>query len=56
MATDATLLPGCCNGLEERHERQEIVDGGGWASFGHDPSPLAEHRNGSSAWQWTPTC
>lgn len=41
-ATGATLLPGCCNGLEERGDWHRILDGDGWASFGHDPSPLAE--------------
>jgi hypothetical protein len=43
-ATGVTLLPGCCNGLEERGEWRYVLDGGGWASFGHDPSPLAERR------------
>ncbi|MFD6225809.1 hypothetical protein ACFWFZ_02830 [Streptomyces sp. NPDC060232] len=37
-----TLLPGCCNGMDERSDWAEVVDGSGWASFGHDPSPLAE--------------
>ncbi|MFF0472746.1 hypothetical protein [Streptomyces sp. NPDC004284] len=41
-ATGITLLPGCCNGLEERRDWLEVIDGDGWASFGHDPSPLAE--------------
>ncbi|MFF6777966.1 hypothetical protein ACFY8W_31060 [Streptomyces sp. NPDC012637] len=41
-ATGTTLLPGCCNGLDERRDWLEVVDGTGWASFGHDPSPLAE--------------
>ncbi|MET8646158.1 hypothetical protein ABZX69_26535 [Streptomyces sp. NPDC004074] len=43
-ATGTTLLPGCCNGLEERRDWLEVVDGKGWASFGHDPSPLAERH------------
>ncbi|MEV6670070.1 hypothetical protein [Streptomyces sp. NPDC051162] len=38
----ATFLPGCCNGLEEWRDWGEVVDGSGWASFGHDPAPLAE--------------
>lgn len=42
--TGITLLPGCCNGLEERRDWLEVVDGDGWASFGHDPSPLAERH------------
>ncbi|MFJ4982049.1 hypothetical protein ACIP6X_43315 [Streptomyces coeruleorubidus] len=41
-ATGTTLLPGCCNGLDERRDWLEVVDGNGWASFGHDPSPLVE--------------
>jgi hypothetical protein len=40
--TGTTLLPGCCNGLEERGDWYGVLDGDGWASFGHDPSPLAE--------------
>lgn len=39
-----TLLPGCCNGLEERRDWLGVLDGSGWASFGHDPSPLAERH------------
>jgi hypothetical protein len=41
-ATGTTLLPGCCNGLDERRDWLEVIDGDGWASFGHGPSPLAE--------------
>ncbi|MFE7093938.1 hypothetical protein [Streptomyces erythrochromogenes] len=37
-----TLVPGCCNGIDERSDWAEAVDGSGWASFGHDPSPSAE--------------
>ncbi|MEU3355167.1 hypothetical protein [Streptomyces sp. NPDC037389] len=47
-ATGTTLLPGCCNGLEEWRDWLEVLDGDGWASFGHDPSPLAE-RLGDTA-------
>ncbi|MFE0012645.1 hypothetical protein [Streptomyces erythrochromogenes] len=36
-----TLVPGCCNGIDERTDWAEVVDGSGW-SFGHDPSPFAE--------------
>jgi hypothetical protein len=43
-ATGTTLLPGCCNGLDERRDWLEVVDGKGWASFGHGPSPLAERH------------
>ncbi|MEU6370018.1 hypothetical protein ABZ876_30920 [Streptomyces sp. NPDC046931] len=45
-ATGTTLLPGCCSGLDERRDWLEVVDGKGWASFGHDPSPLAERHGG----------
>ncbi|MEV7372645.1 hypothetical protein AB0O51_17410 [Streptomyces sp. NPDC090301] len=41
-ATGVTFLPGCCNGLDERLDWFEVLDGDGWAGFGHDPSPLAE--------------
>ncbi|WP_405428004.1 hypothetical protein [Streptomyces erythrochromogenes] len=37
-----TLVPGCCNGIDERSDWAEVVDGSGWASFGHAPSPCAE--------------
>ncbi|MEW2585285.1 hypothetical protein [Streptomyces virginiae] len=37
-----TLLPGCCNAMDERSDWAEVVHGSGRASFGHDPSPLAE--------------
>ncbi|WP_108989065.1 hypothetical protein [Streptomyces coelicoflavus] len=47
-ASGVTLLPGCCNGLEERGDWFGVLDGNGWASFGHDPSPLAE-RHGDVA-------
>ncbi|MFI1658855.1 hypothetical protein ACH4ZU_28700 [Streptomyces sp. NPDC020472] len=40
--TGTTLLPGCCHGLDERRDWLEVVGGTGCASFGHDPSPLAE--------------
>ncbi|WP_203549641.1 hypothetical protein [Actinospica acidiphila] len=43
-ASGVTLLPGCCNGLEERRDWFDVLDGDGWASFGHDPSPLAERQ------------
>lgn len=37
-----TLLPGCCNAMDERSDWAEVVDGSGRATFGHDPLPLAE--------------
>ncbi|MFI9367002.1 hypothetical protein ACIG5E_39120 [Kitasatospora sp. NPDC053057] len=40
--TGTTLLPGCCNGMSEWRDWLRVVDGAGRASFGHDPSPLAE--------------
>lgn len=44
-AIGATLVPGCCNGLEDWREWFGVVDGdgdGGSGWFGHDPTPLAE--------------
>ncbi|WP_457456865.1 hypothetical protein [Streptomyces sp. TE5632] len=43
-ASGVTLSPGCCNGLEERRDWFDVLDGDGWASFGHDPFPLAERH------------
>ncbi|MFF7946111.1 hypothetical protein [Streptomyces griseorubiginosus] len=43
-ATGTTFLPGCCNGLDERLDWPEVLDGDGWASFGHNPAPLAERH------------
>ncbi|MEU8762592.1 hypothetical protein [Streptomyces sp. NPDC048659] len=43
--TGTVLQPGCCNGLEERGDWLEVLDGEGWATFGHSPSPDA-HRVG----------
>ncbi|MFU0441744.1 hypothetical protein ACLZH7_25210 [Streptomyces sp. BG2AG] len=43
-ATGTTFLPGCCTGLEERSDWLHVLDGTGSASFGHDPSPLAERH------------
>ncbi|MFM9370573.1 hypothetical protein [Streptomyces sp. Da 82-17] len=40
-ATGVTLVPGCCNGLDERGDWRTMLDCGS-AGFGHDPSPLAE--------------
>lgn len=40
--TGTILMPGCCNGLDERRDWRDVLDGDGWASFGHDPFPLAE--------------
>lgn len=37
-----SLAPPCCNGLEEWRDCLEVIDADGWASFGHDPSPIAE--------------
>jgi hypothetical protein len=36
------FLPGCCHGLEEWRDWYDVVDGSGYASFGHDPDPSAE--------------
>ncbi|MFF0739049.1 hypothetical protein ACFYVL_01505 [Streptomyces sp. NPDC004111] len=42
--TTATVFvePGCCNGLETWRDWLEMLDGDGSASFGHDPSSMAE--------------
>ncbi|MGY0233106.1 hypothetical protein [Longispora urticae] len=46
LVTDTTagvvLVPGCCEGLEDRDSWLDVLDGDGRASFGHDPSMLAE--------------
>lgn len=42
--THFTLLPGCCNGLEEWRAWYDVLDGSGLAYFGHNPSPAAERR------------
>jgi hypothetical protein len=41
----ATLVPGCCAGLEDWREWFDVLEadrGGGQGWFGHDPSPTAE--------------
>ncbi len=43
-ATGTTFLPGCCTGLEERGDWLHVLDGTGSASFGRDPSALAERH------------
>ncbi|MFI9742668.1 hypothetical protein [Streptomyces sp. NPDC052494] len=41
--TDTVFVePGCCNGLETWRDWLEVLDGTGRASFGHDPSSMAE--------------
>ncbi|WP_459546257.1 hypothetical protein [Nocardia sp. X0981] len=42
--TGIVFSPGCCHGLEDRHDWYEVLDGSGRASFGHDPDPCAERR------------
>lgn len=46
-STGVTLLPGCCNGLEDWREWYEVADGHGRACFGHDPGPCAERLAGT---------
>ncbi|MGW4229253.1 hypothetical protein ACWEF9_08185 [Streptomyces sp. NPDC004980] len=41
-STGITLLPGCCNGLEDWRDWHEVLGERACASFGHDPDPLAE--------------
>jgi hypothetical protein len=43
-ATGTTLLPGCCNGLEERQDWYDLLDGRDLVGFGHDPAPSARRR------------
>ncbi|MFD0277937.1 hypothetical protein ACFVHB_29070 [Kitasatospora sp. NPDC127111] len=43
-ATGVTLVPGCCNGLEEWRDWLRVLDGDGYASFGHDPTPEARRE------------
>lgn len=43
-ACGAVFEPGCCEGLEDRAGWRDVIDGPGTASFGHDPTPLAERR------------
>ncbi|MEU6232890.1 hypothetical protein [Kitasatospora sp. NPDC047058] len=45
--TGATLVPGCCNGLEEWRDWLEVLDGDGYACFGHDPMPEARREGGA---------
>jgi hypothetical protein len=43
LATNTVFVePGCCNGLETWRDWQEVLDGTGCSSFGHDPSSTAE--------------
>ena len=46
-ASGVALVPGCCNGMDERRDWSAVFDDRGRASFGHDPSACAE-RFGSS--------
>ncbi|WP_199863629.1 MULTISPECIES: hypothetical protein [unclassified Streptomyces] len=41
-STGTAFRPGCCTGLEDWRDWYEVVDGGGGASFGHDPDAFAE--------------
>ncbi|WP_229818870.1 hypothetical protein [Streptomyces lateritius] len=41
-STGVTLLPGCCNGLENWRDWSTVLDGSGPVFFGHDPDPGAE--------------
>ncbi|MFH9199827.1 hypothetical protein ACH4KO_35530 [Streptomyces anulatus] len=46
-STGVTLLPGCCNGLEDWRGMYAVLDGTGWAYLGHDPDPVVE-RSGDT--------
>ncbi|WP_237535372.1 hypothetical protein [Streptomyces sp. SID3343] len=41
-STGIVVPPGCCCGLEDWREWQEVVDGGDPPWLGHDPEPTAE--------------
>ncbi|WP_031077938.1 hypothetical protein [Streptomyces sp. NRRL WC-3742] len=41
-ATGTVFDPGCCTGLEDRHEWLDVTDGPGEGWFGHDPDARAE--------------
>jgi hypothetical protein len=41
-STGVTFLPGCCDGLEDRRDWHQLVDGGNALWFGHTPVSLAE--------------
>ncbi|WP_409467131.1 hypothetical protein [Amycolatopsis sp. GA6-003] len=43
-AAAVVFLPGCCNGLEDWREWSRVLEVGGQAWFGHDPTPCAERR------------
>ncbi|MFG2692982.1 hypothetical protein [Kitasatospora sp. NPDC048407] len=46
-ATGTVFEPGCCNGLETWRDWLDALEVGGSATFGHDPSPLAERVGGT---------
>ncbi|MCF2527440.1 hypothetical protein [Yinghuangia soli] len=41
-ASGVVFLPGCCNGFEDRLAWYDVLDGSGFAGFGHGPDPTAE--------------
>jgi hypothetical protein len=41
-STGAVFLPGCCDGLEDRHAWYQLVEGEGTLWFGHNPVSRAE--------------
>lgn len=41
-AAGVTLVPGCCNGIEDRQDWYDLLDGRTPVDFGHDPMPGAE--------------
>ncbi|OKJ31680.1 hypothetical protein AMK24_28485 [Streptomyces sp. CB02366] len=49
-STGATLLPGCCGGLEDRRDAYAVLDGTGRAFFGHDPDPVVERSDDVVRW------
>ncbi|MFJ2027605.1 hypothetical protein ACIODW_27865 [Streptomyces sp. NPDC087897] len=49
-STGTTLVPGCCGGLEDWRDAYAVLDGTGWAFFGHAPDPVVERSGDSVRW------
>ncbi|WP_228991090.1 hypothetical protein [Streptomyces sp. DH8] len=49
-STGVTLVPGCCGGLEDWRDAYAVLDGTGWAFFGHSPDPAVERSGDSVRW------
>ncbi|PPK61212.1 hypothetical protein V5P93_004976 [Actinokineospora auranticolor] len=42
--TGVVFTPGCCSSTDAWRGLRHVVEGTGWADFGHDPSPHAERH------------